>query len=387
MRRGLILVVTLVVALMSFQSLYACSIPVFSYALAYWPPDNYEVVVFHSGPLSLQEQTVVDWLQKRSSSEDASKVNLQVSRVDLASPLDDGALELREAHSPQSLPRMVVRYPAKANVGVLLWEGPVEVAAAKALVDSPARREIARRILGGESAVWVLLECGDATKDEAAVTVLRTELGKLQQTLELPNLAETMSSGFEYSSGQAPAGEQLVASREIQITFSVIRVSRSDPAEQVFVRMLLNTEPDLKDFVEPIAFPVFGRGRVLYALVGKGISRRNIEKACEFLVGWCSCQVKAENPGIDLLMFVDWEAELNDHLVKDVELPPLRSLSAIVSQSTEADTPQTVVLAPLTAVEYSGVLLRNILLAVGLIILVTVILAFAIGRRKRRLKG
>lgn len=387
MRLSPISVVTLVVALMSFQSLYACSIPVFCYALAYWPPDNYQVIVFHSGPLSLEEQTVVEWLQKCSSNQATSEVNLEVSTVDLASSLDDGNLELHEAHSLQSLPWMVVRYPVRTNVGTLLWEGPVGMVGAKALVDSPARSEMARRILSGDSIVWVLLECGNATKDEAAVILLRTELGKLQQTLELPNLAETMSGGFEYSSGQAPTDEQLSPSEELQVVFSVIRVSRSDPAEQVFVRMLLNTEPDLRDFVEPIAFPVFGRGRVLYALVGKGINKENIEEACAFLVGWCSCQVKAENPGIDLLMFVDWEAGLKNRLVDNIELPPLTSLSGLAPQPTETRTMQTLAAQPLADKGSSSVLLRNILLVLGFIILVTIVLVFGIAKRKRYLRG
>jgi hypothetical protein len=57
-------------------------------------------------------------------------------------------------------------------------------------------------------------------------------------------------------------------------------------------------------------FPVFGQGRVLYALVGAGINEMTIAETCGFLVGACSCQVKALNPGTDLLIWADWWAGL-----------------------------------------------------------------------------
>jgi hypothetical protein len=72
------------------------------------------------------------------------------------------------------------------------------------------------------------------------------------------------------------------------------------------VRQLLGSEPDLAGLSEPMAFPVFGRGRVLYALVGAGITAENVRKAAEFLGGDCSCTVKRDNPGTDLLLIADW---------------------------------------------------------------------------------
>ena len=39
--------------------------------------------------------------------------------------------------------------------------------------------------------------------------------------------------------------------------------------------MLMQSESDLEELDQPIAFPVIGRGRVLYALVGKGIYKEN----------------------------------------------------------------------------------------------------------------
>ena len=87
---------------------------------------------------------------------------------------------------------------------------------------------------------------------------------------------------------------------------SLIPVSRTDPAEKLLVKTLLSTEPDLRGRDEPMAFPVFGRGRVLYALVGAGVNAENVRHTLDFLVGGCSCTIKRENPGVDLLLTADW---------------------------------------------------------------------------------
>jgi hypothetical protein len=43
------------------------------------------------------------------------------------------------------------------------------------------------------------------------------------------------------------------------------------------------------------------------ALVGERLTPQTIEDACRFLTGACQCTVKAQNPGIDLLMSVAWD--------------------------------------------------------------------------------
>ncbi len=106
--------------------------------------------------------------------------------------------------------------------------------------------------------------------------------------------------------------------------FSSIEVSRDEASESVLVKMLLGSEPDLAETAAPMAFPVFGRGRVLYALVGAGIKPDMIMKACSFIVGPCACEIKSENPGFDLLLTADWESGAGAaKLIGNVELPPL----------------------------------------------------------------
>jgi hypothetical protein len=215
---------------------------------------------------------------------------------------------------------MVVQYPLPSGNEETVWAGSLSEDAVKRLLDSPARREIVKRLGAGETAVWLLLESGDKGKDDAAAKLLEARLAKLKTLLKLPELTESP--------------EDLIASEgpPLRIAFSVVRLSRNDPGEQMLVSMLLHSEEDLADLKdEPMAFPVFGRGRALWALVGKGINEDTIDEAGAFLVGPCSCQVKRLNPGTDLLVQADWDALVEGkRVVKEPEIPPLRGLDDFV---------------------------------------------------------
>jgi hypothetical protein len=92
----------------------------------------------------------------------------------------------------------------------------------------------------------------------------------------------------------------------LRIEFTIVTLERRDLREAFLVDSLMKSESDL-DAAQPLAFPVFGRGRVLYALVGAGIVAENIDAACQFMAGPCSCQVKNQNPGFDLLINSNWD--------------------------------------------------------------------------------
>jgi cobalamin biosynthesis Mg chelatase CobN len=70
-----------------------------------------------------------------------------------------------------------------------------------------------------------------------------------------------------------------------------------------------------------MVFPVFGRARALYALVGQGINADMIKEAAVFLTEGCQCTVKAENPGVDLLVPVRWDDVIEVSEPEEVDLP------------------------------------------------------------------
>ncbi len=305
--------------LMAASSAQACSVPVFRYALEQWRPDSFEVIVFHRGPLSDAQKELAAKVEPKNI--DASyTANAWVRAVDLDASPDAALVELWEQQETKTLPWMLVRSPAKFGKPLQVVSQEFNEENVTSLLDSPLRKKITDGILKGDSVVWVLLKSGDEAKDAAAEEIMEGELERLEGELKLPEIDEQdIEDGF-----------LSVNPDELKLRFSMITVARDDAQEQAFVQMLLTVEPDLRDpeFAnEPMALPVFGRGRALYALIGKGINAETIEDAGRFLTGACQCTVKAQNPGVDILTSVDWDRLVVPTLEKDTILPALAGLS------------------------------------------------------------
>ena len=285
--------------------IWACSVPVFRYALELWPPDDYELVLFYNGPLNAEHKKLLEKIRPLET-DNASVPNIRIHEVDLKAEPDPRWLEWWDKNKPEdtSKPWLAVFYPASTLKIKPLWAGMFSEESVKKAFHSPARQTVAKRLQAGDSAVWVLLECGNKKKDQAAHKLLDQRLKHLGETLEMPDLKPQ----------DLQAGYLSIRPEDLKLGFSVITVAVDDPAEAVFREILLNSEDDLKDYNEPITFPVFGRGRALPALVGKGINNDMIDEASTFLSGPCSCQVKRQNPGFDLLTSVNWDQLLQEQI-------------------------------------------------------------------------
>lgn len=272
----------------------ACNVPVFRYALEHWQPDAYRVVLFHRGSLSPAEQ---EQLAALNAAVKTTPANVSIRTVNLAAAVEPGDRHLLLLAGNPDLPRLIVQYPVQAQIEQPAWSGSLDSAELAALFDSPSRQEVLRRLIAGQSGVWLLVEGGDAKKDDAAAATLEQALKRLPQTIALPKLTD------------APE-DQIAGGPALRVEFSLLRVHRDDSAERPLVAMLLGSEPDLAELNEPIVFPVFGRCRALLPLVGAGISSENILESAKFLAGACSCQVKELNPGFDLLIAADWKEQV-----------------------------------------------------------------------------
>ena len=311
----------------SVIALWACSVPVFRYAIEHWAADSYQAIVFHRGPLSEAHQSLVQELTPAGMA-GRLHANVTLRLIDLDQESNPEVLAFWRQLGAEALPWLVARYPTGAGLPGNIVSATLSEPAIQKLLDSPFRKEISQRLGHGQSAVWVLLECGEPTKDESAAKLIESRLAYLATVLKLPTLDQQ----------DIVNGLVSVAQEDLKLEFSILRLSRTDPGEQALVKMLLGTEPDLEETSEPIAFPVFGRGRALYALVGKGINHETLDEACSFLIGSCSCQVKELNPGVDLLLAADWDA-----LMKSPQAGTARALP--VSADRAASAPVTVTIS------------------------------------------
>jgi hypothetical protein len=294
-----------------------CNVPVFRYALERWNPDPFVLVLFHKDPLTLEQKALFQAMEKTGAD---GRVNLQARQVDIGAGMSPSFEKLWLSQTNPSLPWVVVRYPGRTRVEAPVWKGPLEGEDLRALIDSPARRELARRLLQGPTAVWLLLENREKKENDALARTLENESRRLEQTLQLPPSA----------ADDPPMELEL----PLRIAFSTVRVARNDPAERLLVNQLLNWHPDLKKKTETMLFPVFGRGRVLPPAVGAAISPETIGQMADLLVGPCACQIKEMNPGFDLLLAANWGGLLDGREVKVPEFPALVGLSQFAAAST-----------------------------------------------------
>ncbi|MDX1285346.1 MAG: hypothetical protein R3182_10045, partial [Draconibacterium sp.] len=88
---------------------------------------------------------------------------------------------------------------------------------------------------------------------------------------------------------------------------TVLPLDRKNLEESSFVSMLLNVEDDLKEINEPMLFGIFGKFRALEPLLAKGISEENINLLINFLTADCSCLIKDDLPGVNILYKGSWE--------------------------------------------------------------------------------
>lgn len=272
----------IVMTVVVVQPAAACDIPVYEWALLNWPPDTYELLVFHEGPLDTGIATALEALQTEGLPE-SQTLNLSSRRIAEGSSMQEADAQVWERENPGESPWMALRYPGMPPDFPSLWVGKATLEEIQRISDSPARHAIAEALARPVSHVWVLLKCGNDQKDSEARERLEAGLARIPDILDPETVAPTAS-----------------------ITHAIVDMDRRDPEEAVLVHTLLRSEPDLMAYDEPMVFPVFGRGRALYALVGAGIETQNLGDACAYIAGRCSCLVKDANPGVDLLLGADW---------------------------------------------------------------------------------
>lgn len=312
-------------------TLLACQVPVFRYALERWNADQYKVIVLHNGPLGPSQTKAMATLKKFAEGMTGLPATVSVQAVDVKTDSEKLSAEMQKAwknHADSATPLMLVHYPKGNQVGHKgsMYQAGLTEENVRVLFESPVRTKLAKRLSAGDSAVWIFVPCGRKDDDDAALSRLEKQLKADAAWLELPSAEELEVEPEVLEKAKVP----------LRIQYSTLTLSRQDAAEAFLLQSLLHSEEDLMDFDEPLAFPVFGRGRVLYGLVGKGISPETVRSASTFLTGPCSCQVKNQNPGFDLLLPVNWSKAVGDVLISE----PIQSVD------TEANAPRLLTIPP-----------------------------------------
>lgn len=255
------------------SSAFACTIPVFRFALDRWEADKFRLVM----PAAMGKQTETARLLIPFRGNGPANLKIEESR--------DGAVA-----EAQLLDSRGGLQP--------LWSGNVDDATLGALLESPARRDLLKHLLSGVSVIWVIVDNG-RPEGKAEVERVEKRLRYLEQVVALPEQDPT------------DPDSQLGPGPPLRLKFATLRVAMNDPAEKLFCAMLAGPKAaDLPGKGVAFAAPVFGRGRVLGSFALAELDETALEDITMFLTGRCSCRVKNQSPGWDVLLKVDWESAL-----------------------------------------------------------------------------
>lgn len=269
----------------------ACTVPVFRFALDRWEADAYRL--FIPAAWATRSDLVKLLVPLRGN----GVANVSIVEVD-----DPGVSEA------------VLRFPFENEE---VWRGALDAEAMASLLDSPGRRKVVEKLLAGDSVVWVVF-AGEGDAEEVDRVAKRLSFLEQVASLSVQNPNDPDS--------------QLGPGPPLRLGFSVLPLALGDPAEAIFARMLAGPEgANVVENGSPFAAAVFGRGRVLGAWALAELDDTMIEDSSLFLIGRCSCRVKNESPGWDVVLQVDWENELQAAAEARVtEIPVPKQSDAVV---------------------------------------------------------
>jgi hypothetical protein len=283
-----------------------CATPVYRDAMLNWTPAPYRFYHLHDGQIS-EQQAAVNRLLDGLASAEPTTTNMMFRSVNTS---DQEQMELTaglvkrawKAHDQTTM------YLVMTPWGHELFAGELDEKVVREMIDSPLRQRVCKLLDEGKTGVLLLLKSDDEAENKRAEKVITDALAEIaeyarsEDALSEPPNDPDLPSNVDFPSNVDPP---------CNVDVGVVTVSRTDPAEQWLVRILLSVEADLNDpefASSAMVFAVLGRGNVMLPYMGKGISGENMTSYAMDMTAPCSCTIKSNLQGKDLLMQWDWSA-------------------------------------------------------------------------------
>jgi hypothetical protein len=302
---------TIALVLAAAATALACSTPVYRYAMYNWAPAPYVIFHLFEGHRDQQDVATDRALGQPAGSSAVANVQVEVidaARKELFDPLPEPIKKAWQTRAPGTHGLHVVMAPW----GAPLFSGRLDSKTTASLFDSPLRSQMGKLLQAGDAMILLTLTCADPARnrqaekavDEVLALVKAGKIAMATSGDDAPQPAPPAAAG-----DPAASGDDNRPPKAARLSVGRLSLSRTDPAEDWLVRVLMHVEAGLDEYAQqPMVFAVYGRGRVMPPFVGKGITADNLAEAVAFLTGACSCQVKDENPGVELPMRWDWQA-------------------------------------------------------------------------------
>lgn len=308
MKKNKILIFTL--GLLSLVAIvFACKTPVYKYAILNWADrEYYQILRVYD---SSKKQAETDPEIKKQFEGKEFITNVGIIPIDISQDLkqmygDDFPTFLKEHMGENQPPYNIILNPRK-NV---IYKGDIKPDDIPKLIMSPKRKELAEKLSIGYI-MLVLVEGKDEAKNKKAHEEIKKGIAKsIEVELDIR------------SHGEDPSAPPIDKKTLKPITMSYVAVSPNDANEVWFYRQMQKINPRITDEKEPALYGIVGRGFVFdQGLVGEYLTEEQIVNMTIFLSGPCSCTVKAEAGGIDIITSWEWDKTIKVKLEANEEDP------------------------------------------------------------------
>lgn len=295
---------------------WTCQVPVFRYALERWNNDPFTIRIFEKGKTPAAAATYEHVIT-------ASDALLQIEHVDVTENAGALAWQYEDLNLQGDFPWVQVVSPEHQGEERIVWQGRPSVEWATQLVDSPLRQAISAGLLSGSSVVWLFIPGPNEEENQQLQSNIEGWLKAFESEIPIPEGVYHLHDLPDLQGQTVDMDNVLRSNVPLQIKFQVLVARSGQPEEALFEQMIRTFQPLAKSGQQhqPFLIPFYGRGRMLPGLPASAISRERIREACNYLCGICSCTVKNQSPGVDLIWNMDWGARLG------ASAPPLFATS------------------------------------------------------------
>jgi hypothetical protein len=94
------------------------------------------------------------------------------------------------------------------------------------------------------------------------------------------------------------------------VTFAIVRAKKGKFESKLLRNNVIPLMNESLSQTEPLIVPIFGKARALTVISGEKLSETAITNVAYYVTGSCSCEIKTQNPGIDLFIPLSWDSEI-----------------------------------------------------------------------------
>ena len=287
--------VCLLLLMLGVSAAQACSLPVFRYALENWEADNH-ILMLPANTADEQRKWWNDFLENNEFEYEIMEITDPDMPAGLYFPKGFGPWITYEAFKNKKAQQFDDKQITK------LWS-------------SPASQKLIDGILAGDSLVF-LISGGDAKARKAAEEKMRPRIATLLEYIELAE--DVVESWMNYHNPPdefySPPRGHVASPVPLGMAVSFVHLEKDDAlAKQVrcmYVAEELYDQKEADADNKVTVTVVFGRGRAIPVGFIDDINNELIDDVLHFITGACSCKIKNENPGHDLMLPIFWDNHL-----------------------------------------------------------------------------